>query len=68
LDNGLTELSAAIEQDSQEIVRFLTENGFESQEVAVFSPGITGKLLRGFEKSKIGYRYTAARTITPIQA
>lgn len=63
-DNDLTELYAAIERDSQEIIGFLRENGFEGREITVSPPGITDKLSQGYEKSKIEYRYTAARTIT----
>lgn len=63
-DNDLAELYAAIERDSQEIIGFLKENGFEGQEITVSPPGITDKLSQGYEKSKIEFRYTAARTIT----
>lgn len=63
-NNSLTELYVSIERDAKEIIGFLRENGFEEQEITVSPPGITDKLSQGYEKSKIEFRYTAARTIT----
>jgi hypothetical protein len=63
-NNDLTALYTSIERDSKEIVSFLMENGFEEREITMSPPGITDKLSQGYEKSKIEFRYTAARTVT----
>lgn len=63
-NNDLARLYAAIEDDSVEIIGFLEDNGFEQQEITVSPPNIIDKLSRGYEKSKIEFRYTATQTIT----
>ena len=55
---------ASIEKDTNEIIGFLKDNGFEKQEITVSPPGIIDKLSQGYEKSKIEFRYTATQTIT----
>lgn len=62
--NDLTGLYESIEKDGKEIVNFLKANGFESDEINTSPPGIADKLAQGYEKSKIEFRYSAARTIT----
>ena len=63
-NNELAELYASIEKDTNEIIGFLKDNGFEKQEITVSPPGIIDKLSQGYEKSKIEFRYTATQTIT----
>lgn len=63
-DNDLARLYAAIENDTDEIIGFLKDNGFEQQEITVSPPHIIDKLSQGYEKSKIEFRYTATQTIT----
>lgn len=63
-DNDLARLYAAIENDTDEIIGFLKDNGFEQKEITVSPPNIIDKLSQGYEKSKIEFRYTATQTIT----
>jgi hypothetical protein len=63
-NNDLAELYASIEKDSNDIIEFLKDNGFEKQEITVSPPGIIDKLSQGYEKSRIEFRYTGTQTIT----
>jgi hypothetical protein len=63
-NNDLAVLYASIEKDTNEIIDFLKDNGFEKQEITVSPPSIIDKLSQGYEKSKIEFRYTATQTIT----
>ncbi len=62
--NDLSELYQAIEKDAELITEFLRTNGFEEEEINPSSPGIEDKLARGYEKSRIEFRYSATQTIT----
>jgi hypothetical protein len=63
-NNDLAKLYAAIEKDTNEIIGFLKDNGFEKQEITVSPPSLIDKLSQGYEKSKIEFRYTATQNIT----
>ena len=63
-NNDLTKLYASIEKDTNEIIGFLKNNGFEKHEITVSPPNIIDKLSQGYEKSKIEFRYIATQTIT----
>jgi uncharacterized protein len=63
-DNDLVRLYASVEEDTNEIIGFLKNNGFENQEITLSPPAVMDKLSQGYEKSKIEFRYTATRTIT----
>lgn len=63
-ENDLAKLYADIEKDAQDIVDFLTNNGFESREITIAPPKIRDKLSQGYEKSRIEFRYTAERIVT----
>ena len=63
-NNDLAGLYASIEKDTNEIIDFLKDNGFETQEITISPPSIMDKLSQGYEKSKIEFRYTATQTIT----
>jgi len=63
-NNNLAGLYASIEKDTNEIIDFLKDNGFETQEITISPPSIMDKLSQGYEKSKIEFRYTATQTIT----
>jgi uncharacterized protein len=62
--NDLTELYQAIEKDAELITQLLKTVGFEDDEINPSSPGIEDKLARGYEKSRIEFRYSATQTIT----
>jgi len=63
-NNDLAALYASIEKDTNDIIEFLKDNGFEKQEITVSPPSIMDKLSQGYEKSKIEFRYTATQIIT----
>jgi uncharacterized protein len=63
-NNDLAGLYASSEKDTNEIIDFLKDNGFETQEITISPPSIMDKLSQGYEKSKIEFRYTATQTIT----
>ena len=63
-NNELAGLYASIEKDTNDIIDFLKDNGFETQEITISPPSIMDKLSQGYEKSKIEFRYTATQTIT----
>jgi len=63
-NNDLAELYASIEKDTNEIIDFLKDNGFEKQEITVSPPGIGDKLSHRYEKSRIHFISTSTQTIT----
>lgn len=63
-NNDLAKLYASIEKDTQKIIGFLKDSGFEQTEITISPPGIVDKLSQGYEKSRIEFRYTATQTIT----
>ncbi|MCP4745257.1 MAG: SIMPL domain-containing protein [Desulfobacteraceae bacterium] len=64
-NNDLTQLYESIENDTNEVIVFLKTNGFEAQEINKSAPGgVYDKLVQGYEKTKIEFRYSATQTIT----
>ena len=63
-DNDLAGLYDTVEKNAGEIIAFLKANGFAQDEISVSPPAIVDKLAQGFDKSRIGFRYSATETIT----
>ena len=63
-DNDLASLYDTVEKNAGEIIAFLKANGFAQDEISVSPPAIVDKLAQGFDKSRIGFRYSATQTIT----
>jgi len=63
-DNDLGGLYDTLERNAAEITRFLKNNGFGEGEISVSPPAIVDKLAQGYDKSRIGFRYSATQTIT----
>ena len=63
-DNDLAGLYDTVEKNAGEIIAFLKANGFAQEEISVSPPAIVDKLAQGFDKSRIGFRYSATETIT----
>lgn len=63
--NDITQLYAGLEKDTQGIVSFLKDNGFDDSEVTVSPPAITDKLAQQYgDTSKVELRYSATQDIT----
>jgi hypothetical protein len=63
-DNDLLGLYDTVEKNAAEIKGFLKANGFGPDEISISPPAIVDKLAQGYDKSRIGFRYSASQTIT----
>jgi len=63
--NDLPSLYSSLEQDTEEILKFLTSNGFEESEISIGIPAITDKFAQQYgNQDKIELRYTASQKVT----
>lgn len=58
-------LYAKLEEDTQKIIIFLKENGFEDSEMSITAPAIVDKMAQEYGgASNIKYRYSGVQTLT----
>lgn len=58
-------LYAKLEEDTQKIITFLKENGFEDSEMSITAPAIVDKMAQGYGgANNIKYRYSGVQTLT----
>jgi len=63
--NNLSELYNAIESNTSEIKKFLTNKGIEPNEISSSSPAIMDKSAQQYgNNTKVEFRYTATQTVT----
>jgi len=63
--NELSTLYTNLDRDTQQIVSFLKENGFEDGEISMSAPAITDKIAQNYGgANKIEFRYSAVQTLS----
>lgn len=63
IDNSLDELNKKVENDTNEILRFLEINGINKDEITINSPAIIDKMANEYSNQEVQVRYLANRTI-----
>lgn len=62
--NELGEVDKKLSEDNKKIIKFLTENGIEENEITTSAPNIEDRLIYQYGENKSVFRYLASETIT----
>lgn len=64
-DNDLSMLYLALEKDRNKIVKFLTSNGIQTDEISISPPSVTDRLAQQYGgNTKAPFRYTGNQVVT----
>lgn len=64
-ENDLGALYAKLERDTEQIIEFLKNAGFEESEISIAAPSVVDKMAQGYGGTQnIKYRYSATQTLT----
>ncbi len=62
--NDLSKLHKKLDENTNEIIKFLKEKGIEEEEISIYAPSITDKFARNYGNNNIKYRYFATQRVT----
>ncbi|WP_217274041.1 SIMPL domain-containing protein [Shewanella sp. VB17] len=64
VDNDLNTLYASVQEKTDKVISFLTEQGFTADEISTSQPSIEDRQAQGYVDPNVKYRYTAKVSIS----
>ena len=62
--NDLSKLHKKLDENTDEIIKFLKAKGIKEEEISIYAPSITDKFARNYGNNNVKYRYYATQRVT----